>query len=311
MNIAQLEYIIALDYYKSFSVAAEKCFVTQPTLSTQVKKLEEELGVVLFDRSSQPLALTSVGNGVIDRARKIVSEISVIGDIVKDSKNVISGELHLAVIPTLAPYLVPYFLGDFLRKYPSVKLKITEEKTDHIVHGILRNEFDAGIAATPVKQPGIQEIPLFYEKLLCYMNADISQNHKHRVKIEEILESKIWVLAEGNCIRNQTFNLCGMAQLEFRDLAVDYQSGSIETLMKLADKEGGSTIIPELSSLDLEDSKLDQVKFIGEENPVREISMLIQKKGYKSKLFDVLIETVKSNLPEQLKENVGDMIVPL
>ncbi len=311
MNITQLEYIISLDHYKSFSIAAEKCKVTQPTLSTQVKKLEEELGVVLFDRSKYPLETTEVGEEVIDQARKSIGEIKGIYEVVKGHKDVISGDLNLAVIPTLAPYLVPKFLGDFLRKYPEVRLKVTEEKTENIIRGLERGEFDAGLAATPLGEPSIEEVPIFFEKLLCYMSERLSDVHKNTVMVEDILDSKIWMLSEGNCIRNQTLNLCNMAQLNHRDMEVQYESGSIETLLRLVDMEGGSTIIPELCTLDLDDDRLDRVKFVGTQDPVRQISLLTRRKGYKKRLFEALISSIADALPNQVKENKGSSIISI
>ncbi len=312
MNIPQLEYIIALNHYKSFSLAASKCNVTQPTLSTQVKRLEEELGVVIFDRGKHPLEPTDVGEEIIDQARKTIGELKGIQEIVKGHKNVVTGDLKIGIIPTLAPYLVPMFLGGFLREYPQVKLKITEEKTENIVQGIERGEFDAGIAATPLEEATIEELPLFNEKLLCYMNDELASRHaSNSVQVDDILKEKIWVLSEGNCIRNQTFNLCNMAQLHHRDLEVSYESGSIETLIRLVDQEGGSTIIPELCTLDLEEDRLDRVKFIGTKNPVRQISLITRRKGYKKRLFDALRASVDRRLPNQVKENTEVEIVPI
>ena len=311
MNIAQLQYIIALNNFQSFSVAAEKNHVTQPTLSTQVRKLEEELGVTLFDRDSHPLMPTAVGVRVIEQAKTIIAEVQGLKEIALTHNNAISGSLKVAVIPTLAPYLVPYFLGPFLRDFPDVSLKVTEEKTENIVTGLKNQEFDAGIAATPITDQGIQTVPIFYEKLLCYMNQDLSSRYSNKVQVDDILDSKVWVLAEGNCLRTQVFNLCNMAQLKFRDLEMDYESGSIETLMKLSDREGGSTLIPELATLDLDEERLGQVKFIANQNPVREISLLTRPKSHKMRLFEVLVETIKENLPAQVKENEQFEIIPI
>jgi len=311
MTITQLEYVIAVDTYKSFARAAESCFVTQPTLSMQIKKLEEELGVVIFDRSKHPLEPTEVGEEVIDQARKTLGEIKGIREIVKGHQDVISGELNIAIIPTLAPYLVPQFLGGFLRKYPEVRLKITEEKTENIIRGIERGEFDAGVAATPLEEPGIEEIPIFFEKLLCYMDEDLSNVYKNTVQVEDILKSKVWMLSEGNCIRNQTLNLCNMAQLHHRHLEVNYESGSIETLIRLVDLEGGSTIVPELCTLDMDDDRLDRVKFVGTQDPVRQISLVTRRKGYKKRLFEAVVDGISCSIPNHIRENKGSTVIPI
>jgi LysR family hydrogen peroxide-inducible transcriptional activator len=308
-TIQQLNYLIALDTYRNFSKAADHCFVSQPTLSMQVKKLERDLDIVLIDRSKQPLIFTEVGKRIVQQARRSLDELKVIDDLISESKGEVKGELSVGIIPTLAPYLIPLFLGDFLRKHPQVSLSITEFKTDEIIEKLNHEHIDVGILSTPLNESGIKEKPLFYEKLLLYPSVQMAEQLGNRVSIDRILEEKLWVLSEGNCFRNQTFNLCSLDQTEYRGLEVHYESGSIETLMRLVEKEGGSTIIPELALDHLSDERMDRVKFIGEKNPVREISTVTRRSGLKAHLIEVLRLEILAALPKGVRQNEAEKTV--
>lgn len=311
VTLQQLQYLVAVDTERNFSRAAEKCFVTQPTLSMQIKKLESEQGVELFDRSKQPLKLTPIGEDLVAQARTVLAEMGLFNDIIAESKSDTVGELHVGIIPTLAPYLVPGFIGNFMERYPAVKLYLTEYKTEDIIARLHNETLDAGILATPLNEARIIERPVFYEKLMCYMSEELAGKFGNRVEIEDILKAKLWVLSEGNCFRNQTFNLCSLEQRDFRDQDFRYESGSIETLMRLVDKEGGSTIIPELATLDLPEEKADRVKFIGNLSPVREISIAVRRKHLKRKLLQLLRTEILKSLPKHVLENDGDQRVEI
>ncbi|MEQ9186534.1 MAG: LysR substrate-binding domain-containing protein [Cryomorphaceae bacterium] len=308
-TIQQLNYLIALDVHRNFSKAAEHCYVSQPTLSMQLKKMENDLGVVIIDRSKQPLVFTELGARIVDQARRSLDDLKIIDDLISESKGEIGGTLAVGIIPTLAPYLIPLFLGNFLRKYPKVQLSITEYKTDVILEKLQHEHLDVGILSTPLDAAGIKETPLFYEKMLLYANSKMASSLGNRVEIDQILEEKLWVLSEGNCFRNQTFNLCSLDQTEFRSLEVNYESGSIETLMRLVEKEGGSTIIPELSLDAISNERLDCVKFIGTQNPVREISTVTRRSGLKASLIHALRQEVLASLPKGIIENAVEKIV--
>jgi LysR family transcriptional regulator, hydrogen peroxide-inducible genes activator len=302
-TIQQLNYLIALDYYGNFSRAAESCFVSQPTLSMQIKKLENDLGVAIVDRSKQPLVFTAVGKRILEQAKSSIGELKVIDDIISESKGEVSGELHVGIIPTLAPYLVPLFIGGFLKKYPNVKLKLTEYKTEEIIERLLNDKLDIGILATPLNEIGISEDPIFYEKLLSYSDPELTAKYGNRVTIDEILSSKLWVLSEGNCFRNQTFNLCHLDQTAYKSFDFEYESGSIETLIRLVDREGGTTIIPELALDTLTPEQIDRVKFIEQTNPVREVSIVKRRKGLKASIIKVLREEIRGSIPKSVLEN--------
>ncbi len=302
-TIQQLIYLIALDYYGNFSRAAESCFVSQPTLSMQIKKLENDLGVSIVDRSKQPLVFTGVGKRILEQAKASMSELKLIDDVISESKGMVSGELHVGIIPTLAPYLVPLFIGAFLKKFSSVKLKLTEYKTEEIIDRLHSDKLDVGILSTPLGESGISEEPIFYEKLLSYSDPEMTARFGNRVTIDQILSSKLWVLSEGNCFRNQTFNLCSLDQTAYKSFDFEYESGSIETLIRLVDKEGGTTIIPELALDTLTLEQIDRVKFIEQTNPVREISIVRRRKGLKSQMIKALRDEIRLALPKSVIDN--------
>ncbi len=310
-NIQQLEYVIALDNFRSFSQAAGHCNVTQPTLSMQIKKMEEELGQVIFDRSKKPLKPTEIGDRVIDHARLILKEINLLKEEVALESNSFSGKITLGIIPTLAPYLVPIFIGNFIRKYPEIEVNIQELKTEDLIDSIKKEKIDFGILATPLRENGVHESPIFYEKLLCYMDENLAEKYSNRIDIKNILEHKVWLLSEGNCFRNQVFNLCSINQIDYKDFKLHYESGSVEALMRLVDNEGGITLIPELATLDMSDEQMDRLKFIGERNPVREISIILGRRTMKKKLVDLFSKELVANLPLQIKENTDEDIIEI
>ena len=307
-NIQQLEYIVALDNYRSFSKAAEHCSVTQPTLSMQVKKMEEELSVSIFDRSKKPLLPTSIGEKIIEQARIILTEVSELKELVQDS-DVIRGNLTVGIIPTLAPYLIPLFAGHLLKNYPELYIRFRELQTDEIVGGIRKEEIDLGILATPLEMNGIREYPIFYEKMLCYVNPDLIEEYPNRITLSEMLNHKMWLLSQGNCFRNQVFNLCAIDQIAYKELSLQYESGSIEALMRLVDIEGGLTLVPELATIGLPGEKLDQLKFIDDQSPVREISVVLGRKTLKRNLVDVMVNEIMTALPPQVLENASENVV--
>lgn len=314
MNVSfvQLEYVVALSTYGSFVSAAEHCHVTQPTLSMQLKKMEEELGVLLFDRSKQPLMPTYVGAKIVEQAKAALHEVQKIKEIVDESKGVVKGELHIGIIPTLSPYLLPLFIGAFNRSYPGVQLHIQDLQTEDILSRIKKDILDVGILVTPTKDPAVVERPVFYEEFYAYLDTDLAAQKKgNSVEIEELLENRLWMLEEGNCFRNQTFNLCGMNQLDYKDLHFRYESGNLSTLVKMVDREGGVTFIPQLAADDLPEKRKEQLKFVGRSHPVREVSLVYSRKFAKIGLIKKLEEEIRKNIPHELLQNTAKNIVQI
>lgn len=309
MTIVQLEYAVAIDTYRSFVLAAQKCFVTQPTLSMQVQKLEEQLGVKLFDRSRQPIVPTEIGVEIIEQARKIISESYKIKEIINDKTNEISGELKLGIIPTVAPYLLPKVLGIFLDKYPKVSLIITELHTDVIIQQLKLGMLDCGILATPLAQPTLVEIPLYYENFVTYLSKTSPLFKKKTLIPTDLDDDQLWLLNEGHCMRNQILNLCKHKQNNSNQL--EYNSGSIETLIRMVDVNNGITILPELCLQDFSTHKLDKVRYFKSPEPSREISLVTHQNFVKKRLItalkDAILETISKRMKSKKKKEIIDI----
>lgn len=303
MNFQQLEYIIAVDTHRHFLEASKKCFVTQATLSMMIKKLEEELGVKIFDRSKKPVKPTDVGKKIIAQARRIVAEASRVKELIKEEKGEISGELKIGIIPTLAPYLLPLFLKKFVTSYPQINLFISEYTTTTIIKRLKAGQLDAGILATPLKDSSIKERVLFYEKYFLYVNAKEKGFDKQYVLPANIDINRLWLLEEGHCMRSQILNLCELKKQHEVDEQLHYQAGSIETLKNLVEKNFGITIIPELATFNLNSSQKKRLRYFKAPTPVREISIATHRQYVKDRLIEVLGETILSVLPEEMKSN--------
>ena len=227
ITLTQLEYIVAVDTYRHFGKAAESCFITQPTLSMQIKKLEGDLEIIIFDRSMQPLIPTDIGRKLIDQARIILKETEELNNIVKDHKNQVSGILRIGIIPTLAPYLLPLFIGNYKKKYPNIFIKVIEQTTDKIIDLLHKDLIDAGILVTPLKEDKILEKPVFYEEMLIYINSENKLHRKKEITLEDIAIPEIWLLSDGHCFRNQVVNLCSFLGTVDSRLPFHFEAGSL------------------------------------------------------------------------------------
>jgi LysR family hydrogen peroxide-inducible transcriptional activator len=300
MNLQQLEYIVAVDTLKHFSAAAAKCNVTQPTLSMMIQKLEEELDVKIFDRSKQPVQTTEIGQTVIDQARMILGEAGNLKKLVAQQKGTISGELRIGIIPTLAPYLLPLFLNQFLKKYPLLKLKISELTTDQIIERLNAQHLDAGILATPLKNPTLQELPLFYEQFVVYASQAEKMMKKKYLLAADIDVNRLWLLEEGHCLRSQVVNLCELKRKEALLQNLDYEAGSIETLRKMVDLNNGITILPELALRDLTKAQMKNIRYFKSPAPVREVSIVTYRYFVKYHLIEALKKEILASIPKEM-----------
>lgn len=296
MNLRQLEYIVAVDKHRNFAEAAESCFVTQPTLSMMIHKLEEEIGVVIFNRAKQPVEPTKTGKLILEQARVVLEESGKIREIANTTKNVITGELNVDIIPTLGAYLIPLFINDFTNKYPGIRLKIEEKNTDEIIQRIKKDWTDMGILATPLHEKNIDEYPLFYEELYYYSGKPF---RKPIIKPEEIDSRDLLMLEEGHCLRSQIYNLCKF--MENNEFSFSYRSGNLETLKKLVEKNQGNTILPELATTDLTPEKKKHLVPFRDPVPVREISIVTHHNYAKTRLVYLLRNEIMNNVPESLK----------
>jgi LysR family transcriptional regulator, hydrogen peroxide-inducible genes activator len=311
MTFVQLEYIVAVDTYRHFATAAGHCFVTQPTLSMQVQKLEEELGLKIFDRSKQPVIPTEAGREVIEQSRKILAEKHVIGEIVQAKKGVLTGELRIGIIPTLAPYLLPLFVQAFAAKYPQIKLIVNELTTESVVSRLREGRIDVGILVTPLQENGIREHVLFYEELLVYVSRKNAAWKKTYMLAQDIDPGKLWLLEEGHCFRSQIVRLCELRKASKEGSHFDYEAGSLETLRRMVDLNDGITILPELAALDLTSRQQQLIRHFRRPAPMREVSLVVHRDFVKQRLVQALHQEILLSIPEKVRQNKNHNVVPI
>lgn len=300
ITLTQLEYIVAIDEYRHFATAADKCFVTQPTLSMQIKKLEDELGVIIFDRSRQPVVPTDIGTKLIEQARMALSSTGRIHEIIKEERQEVEGSLKIGIIPTLAPYLLPVFIGHYIRKYPGVAVEVEELVSEEIIRRLKHDLIDVGLFVTPYGDERIVEKPVFYEEMLVYAHADHGLLKQKEISLKDIATPEIWMLGDGHCFRDQVVNLCAISGIQHNTLPFQFESNSLETLMRIVDVEGGFTLIPELALQYMPESKRHQVKAFAENKPLREVSVIYSRYYAKQKLISLLCEEIRSVVPPRL-----------
>ena len=290
MTITQLYYVLAVAEYKNFTLAAEKCFVTQPTLSMQIQKLEDELGVKIFDRNKKPIQLTDVGNKIVIQAKNIVNESDRIKDIVDQQKGYIGGDFKLGIIPTVMPTLLPMFLNTFIKKYPKVNLIIEEYNTSDLINNLHKGSIDAAIAATPLDEINLKEVPLYYEPFVGYFPEEFRGNKK-TLSPNDLDINDILLLQDGHCFTNNIINICTNSKLD-PNKKFELKSGSFETLIRLSNEGLGVTLLPYLHSLNLPESFKKNIIPFEDPKPSREISLIYPKSELKLQIIDVIVSTI-------------------
>ena len=310
MTITQLQYVLAVAEYKNFTLAAEKCFVTQPTLSMQIQKIEEELNVLIFDRSKKPIQLTDIGLKIVNQAKNIVNEAGKIKDIVEYQKGFIGGEFRLGIIPTITPTLLPMFLNNFIKKYPKVKLIIEELNTDEIMLRLKNGHLDAAIAATPLEDEKIKEIVLYYEPFVAYIPTNHIISQKKEIEISDLNLDDILLLQDGHCFRDSILNLCKNQDIATRN-TFQLESGSFETLIKLADEGLGTTLLPYLHTLDLKETDKLKLRHFKEPKPAREVSLIYPKSELKIHIIDALRNTISGVIKGAIAFHNVQIISPI
>ncbi|MGB0391179.1 MAG: LysR substrate-binding domain-containing protein [Salibacteraceae bacterium] len=296
MTIQQLQYVLALNQQRHFVKAAEQANVTQPTLTMQLKKLEEELGYEIFNRTTKPLTPTPMGLLVIEHAQSIIQEIESLKLVVQKEETNVSGTIRIGIIPTLAPYLLPLFLENLRKSYPQLKLVISEMQSEVLIESLTNQLTDIGIIVTPLEQKNLNETPLFYEPFWFYG----SEKHKllthSEIEAKDIEEESFWILDQGHCFRNQVLNICGSTSgIE----GIDYKSGSIETLKRLVDNGDNFTLIPELAILS--EAEMSKSRPFKNPKPVREVSMVYSKTFSKKGVLNALQDEIIEALPDSIK----------
>jgi len=291
MTITQLSYVLAVAENQNFTKAAQKCFVTQPTLSMQIQKLEDQLDILIFDRSKKPIELTEVGKKIVTQARNIVNESYRIQDIVDQEKGFIGGEFKLGIIPTVMPTLLPMFLTNFVKKYPKVKLKIEELTTEEIISRINDGHLDAAIAATPLENENIKERVLYFEPFVAYVPQNHRLKNKKKLETSDLEIDDMLLLEDGHCFRDGVINLC-KAFKNHNDDKFQLESGSIETLVKLSNEGLGMTLMPYLHTLDLNEKAKENLHYFTEPSPAREVSLIYHKSELKMQIIEAMQDVI-------------------
>jgi LysR family hydrogen peroxide-inducible transcriptional activator len=302
MTLTQLGYIAAVAQHRNFGAAADACHVTQPTLSMQIQKLEEELGVVIFDRSQQPIRATAVGEQILSQARIVLSESHKIMDLTSAEKNDVRGPISIGVIPTLSPYVLPLFIQQFSTRFPLAEVSVEELQTQQIVDRLKNDSLDIGLLVTPLHNSAIIEHPLFYEPFLLYVSPKHPLASAQKVKQKDLSSKDVWLLTEGHCFRDQVINLCGhRGRGGSLHGNLRFESGNLETLKKMVDQGNGYTLLPLLAAKDIQDSnKKKQLKEFQSPVPTREVSLVHGKLYKKRATVDALITEIRSAMPAEL-----------
>ena len=310
MTITQLQYVLAVAEHKNFTLAAEKCFVTQPTLSMQIQKIEDELSILIFDRSKKPIQLTAIGQKIVEQAKNIVNEAGKIKDIVEFQKGFIGGEFRIGIIPTIMPTLLPMFLNNFIKKYPRIKLIIEELNTDEIITKLKNGHLDAAIAATPLEDEKIKEIVLYYEPFVAYIPHENIISQKSEIEISDLNIDDILLLQDGHCFRDGILNLCKNKEISGKN-SFQLESGSFETLIKLADEGLGTTLLPYMHTLNLNEKDKLKLRQFKEPKPAREVSLIYPKSELKIHIIDALRNTISGVVKGAIAFQNVQIISPL
>ena len=305
ITLTQLTYIVAVAQHQNFGKAAKSCFVSQPTLSMQIQKLEEDLEVTLFDRTKKPVEPTAIGQKIVEQAQVSIQEVLRLEEIIKIEKGEISGEFKLGVIPTLAPYLLPLFLKSFTESYPKVNLIIEELQTQKIIRLLKEDKIDAGILVTPLNAKGIIEQPLFNDPFVVYLSPDHPLYKLKKVSEKDLTLEDLWLLNEGHCFRDQAIEICRKVRgggVERKNL--EFESGNLETLKRLVDKNFGYTMVPTLAIMDMSTAEVNKkVRFFNPPVPTREVGIVYSRSYLKKSIIEALHKKILASIPKELKDS--------
>ena len=299
-TLTQLEYLVAVEKHRHFGKAAAACHVSQPTLSMQLHKMEEEYGVTFFDRSKQPILPNPEALPLIEQAKTILREFEKLKHLTVDASNELSGEFKIALIPTVAPYLLPRFISHFANENPKVTLSIREMTTNQIIEALDRDEIDAGILATPLNLASLDERPLYYEPFYVYTSPSHPLAKLKTVNEDDLTSNGVWLLSEGHCLRNQVIKLCSTRKSSAVFKNVSFESGSMETIIELVEQGYGYTLLPALASTRISKSHESGLKEIKSPIPTREISLVYRRSQYKQNIIRAINESIKAHLPKEV-----------
>lgn len=301
MTITQMEYVLAVEEHRHFKKAAYHCHVSQPTLSMQIQKLEDQLGIVIFDRSKSPVVPTREGLIFIKQAKVVINEFNKIPALLTEDEKELVGDFRLAVIPTLAPFLIPLFAKDFKNKYPKVNLVIEEKKTEEIIELLDQDKIDGGLLVTPLHNDQIIERTLYFEPFSVYTSKETKLFDQKKVNESQLSMDNLWILNEGNCFRDQVLKVCQLSKEKSKQKSgLTFQSGNLETLKNMVDRSGGYTILPQMMIDGLSAKDMKKVREFVSPVPTREVSLVHARVFLKERILQALEEVIIENIPEEL-----------
>jgi len=300
-TITQLEYVLAVAKLKHFGKASEHCHVSQPSLSMQIQKAEDELGLQIFDRNKKPIAMTEKGQVVVEQTQKMIQEYQKLLQLSQKENAELKGDFNLAVIPTLSSSLIPLFAKKFSINYPKVQLYINELTTERILEALKTDEIDGALLATPLPDQNLDQTVLFYESFSVYCSKDHPLLNKKKLKVKDLVEhNDLWILSDGHCFKNQVLNFCSIdSELEVLP-NIHFQSGSLETLKRLVESASGYTFLPQLNIIDLNSSEKKRVRDFYPPSPSREISIVCRPGHWKKDIINALSQVIQDRLPDLL-----------
>lgn len=298
MTLQQLEYIIAVDRFRHFAKAAEYCLVTQPTLSAMIHKLEEELDTKIFDRGKQPVCPTPIGVSIIEQARNVLAQAGRMKDIIEEEKHSLTGTFKLGILPSIAPYLLPRFFPQLMKRYPGLDIRVAEMKTKDIKEGLRTGEIDAGIVANLTDMEEFRQTHLFYEEFFAYVARESSLYNNEIIHTSDLNNEQLWLLDEGHCFRDQLIRFCHLKTAQASQLA--YRLGSMETFMRMVESGKGVTFIPGLAVLQLDETQKELVRPFAIPRPTRQIVFLTNQDFIRFTLLEALTKDIQGAVPADM-----------
>lgn len=307
MTLLQLEYALALKRMNSYSRAAKSVGISQPALSIQIRKLEEETGLTLFNRAQKKVQVTEVGEAFLDRAQLLLTQARQLREFAVILGEEFAGTINIGIIPTVAPYLLPLFLEPLHETFPRLKVRVKETITEEVIHGIKAGELDVGIIATPIESRiSLSTIPLFYERFFLYVSQKHPLFDTEELDILQVPREDVWLLKEGNCLRNQVDDICNIGNPKEEGQNLFYfESNSIEALCRIVEYEGGVTVLPELTTLQFDSERESMIKSLKGPKRVREISLIYLPNHVRSSVITQIGKLIQGSIPSSLLEK-GD-----
>ena len=306
MNLRDLEYFISLAEIKHFRKAAEACFVSQPTLSGQIKKLEEELGLILINRNSKQVKLTRAGESLLPYAYKVLQGVDEIKMVATEYKNPFEGKVKLALIPTIAPYLLPLIHGELRQKFPKINFEIYEKKTSEILEELKTNQIDVGILALPIDDQELTEIPVYNESF--YLVHDDKTIVENTDNLDYLSNNSLYLLEEGHCFRNQILSLCSLN----KDDTIPFTASSLESIKALIMSSGGISMIPELTKKHWknESPQLEYLEF-NDPQPARSVGLIHRKNSFRNECYKDMATVIENIVKPLISKRLNHIINPL